>query len=104
MSDFLINPNKYPAPVISSTPSEIKPAPLDSQGSSFGQMLTNAIDEVNQVQQQATEETQKLMTGEVKDIHTTMIAVQKADLSFQMMMAVRTKLVNAYQEIMRMPV
>ncbi len=44
------------------------------------------------------------MTGETQDLHTTMIAVQKADLSFQMMMQVRNKIVQAYQEIMRMQV
>ena len=42
------------------------------------------------------------MTGESQDLHTTVIAMQKADLSFQMMMQVRNKIVQAYQEIMRM--
>jgi flagellar hook-basal body complex protein FliE len=46
----------------------------------------------------------KLMTGESQDLHTTVIAMQKADLSFQMMMQVRNKIVQAYQEIMRMQV
>jgi flagellar hook-basal body complex protein FliE len=41
------------------------------------------------------------MTGESQDLHTTVIAMQKADLSFQMMMQVRNKIVQAYQEIMR---
>ena len=44
------------------------------------------------------------MTGESQDLHTTIIAVQKADLSFQMMMQVRNKIVQAYQEIMHMQV
>ena len=44
------------------------------------------------------------MSGESRDLHTTVIAMQKADLSFQMMMQVRNKIVQAYQEIMRMPV
>jgi flagellar hook-basal body complex protein FliE len=42
------------------------------------------------------------MTGESQDLHTTVIAMQKADLSFQLMMQVRNKIVEAYQEIMRM--
>jgi flagellar hook-basal body complex protein FliE len=44
------------------------------------------------------------MTGEATDIHTAMIAVQQADVSFQMMMQVRNKLVSAYQEIMKLQV
>jgi flagellar hook-basal body complex protein FliE len=44
------------------------------------------------------------MTGESQDLHNTVIAMQKADLSFQMMMQVRNKIVQAYQEIMRMQV
>lgn len=73
-------------------------------GASFGDMLKNAISTVNELQLQSDHEIQKLMTGETQDLHTTMIAVQKADLSFQMMMQVRNKIVQAYQEIMRMQV
>jgi flagellar hook-basal body complex protein FliE len=74
------------------------------EGASFGDMLKTAITEVNEVQKQSDVEIQKLMTGETEDLHTTMIAVQKADLSFQTMMQVRNKIVQAYQEIMRMQV
>ena len=42
------------------------------------------------------------MTGGETDMHTAILAVQKADVSFQMMMAVRSKLISAYQEVMRM--
>jgi flagellar hook-basal body complex protein FliE len=41
---------------------------------------------------------------ENQDIHNTMIAIEKADLSFQMMMQIRNKIINAYEEIMRMQV
>ena len=74
------------------------------EGESFGDILKNAISMVNELQKQSDGEIQKLMTGESVDLHTTMIAVQKADLSFQMMMQVRNKIVQAYQEIMRMQV
>jgi flagellar hook-basal body complex protein FliE len=62
-------------------------------GPGFGEILKDAISTVNELQ---------LMTGESQDLHTTVIAMQKADLSFQMMMQVRNKIVQAYQEIMRM--
>jgi flagellar hook-basal body complex protein FliE len=74
------------------------------EGASFGDMLKSAISTVNELQKQSDKEIQKLMTGETEDLHTTMIAVEKADLSFQMMMQVRNKIVQAYEEIMRMQV
>jgi flagellar hook-basal body complex protein FliE len=70
----------------------------------FGDVLKDAISTVNEVQKQSDQEIQKLMTGESQDLHATLIAVQKADLSFQMMMQVRNKIIQAYQEIMRMQV
>ena len=70
----------------------------------FGEILKEAISTVNELQKQSDQEIQKLMTGESQDLHTTIIAVQKADLSFQMMMQVRNKIVQAYQQIMGMQV
>jgi flagellar hook-basal body complex protein FliE len=74
------------------------------KGAGFGEILKDAISTVNSLQKQSDQEIQKLMTGESQDLHTTVIAMQKADLSFQMMMQVRNKIVQAYQEIMRMQV
>ena len=71
-------------------------------GVAFGDLLKQALQEVNQVSAQAEGEARNLMTGESADMHSAMLAVQKADLSFQMMMAVRSKLIDAYREVMRM--
>jgi len=79
-------------------------SPKGADGTGFGQMLQDAISAVNEVQKQSDVEVQKLMAGESQDLHETLIAVQKADLSFQMMMQVRNKILQAYSEIMRMPV
>ncbi len=81
-----------------------KPAGLEKNSGAlkFGEVLKDAIETVNQLQRNSDTEIQKLMTGESQDLHSTLIAVQKADLSFQMMMQVRNKIVQAYQEIMRM--
>jgi flagellar hook-basal body complex protein FliE len=76
----------------------------ENSGTSFGEVLKDAISTVNQLQVQSNQDIEKLMTGESQDLHTTVIAMQKADLSFQMMMQVRNKIVQAYQEIMRMQV
>jgi flagellar hook-basal body complex protein FliE len=70
-------------------------------GPGFGNILKDAISTVNELQKQSDNEIQKYMAGESQDLHTTVIAMQKADLSFQMMMQVRNKIVQAYQEIMR---
>jgi flagellar hook-basal body complex protein FliE len=72
------------------------------KGENFGQVLRDAISTSNDLQKQSNQEIQKLMAGETQDLHETIIAVQKADLSFQMMMQVRNKLLQAYQEIMHM--
>jgi flagellar hook-basal body complex protein FliE len=77
---------------------------IEKDGTSFGAVLKDAISTVNDLQKQSNQEIEKLMTGESKDLHETVIAMQKADLSFQMMMQVRNKIVQAYQEIMRMQV
>jgi flagellar hook-basal body complex protein FliE len=77
---------------------------VEKGGNSFGTMLKDAIYTVNELQKQSDLEIQKTMTGESQDLHTTVIAMQKADLSFQMMMQVRNKILQAYQEIMRSPV
>ncbi len=76
----------------------------EKAGSGFGEILKDAISTANELQKQSDQEIQKFMTGESQDLHTTVIAMQKADLSFQMMMQVRNKIVQAYQEIMRMQV
>jgi flagellar hook-basal body complex protein FliE len=77
---------------------------IEKNGTGFGDILKDAISTANELQKQSDQEIQKLMTGESQDLHTTVIAMQKADLSFQMMMQVRNKIVQAYQEIMRMQI
>ena len=101
MSDLVINPARTGDLALDSLSQREKPT---QGGTAFSEILGNAIDEVNSLQTQAGEQVQKAMTGEITDIHTAMIAVQKADVSFQMMMQVRNKLVSAYQEIMKLQV
>ncbi len=86
----------------SSKPGQDSGAPGAEGGLAFGDLLKQALQEVNQASAQAEDEARNLMTGESADMHTAMLAVQKADLSFQMMMAVRSKLIDAYREVMRM--
>ena len=73
-----------------------------ADGPKFADILQQALKEVNEAQHTSEQEARNLISGNSTDMHTAILAVQKADVSFQMMMAVRSKLVSAYQEVMRM--
>jgi flagellar hook-basal body complex protein FliE len=77
-------------------------SPSESTGN-FSQLLKNSIEEVNDMQVQSDQMTEKLVRGENVDLHQMMIASQKASITLQTTMEVRNKVVEAYQEIMRMP-
>jgi flagellar hook-basal body complex protein FliE len=68
----------------------------------FGDTLRSAMDEMGQLQSQSETKVASVLEGNGGDVHTALIAVEKADLSFQLMMQVRNKIVSAYQEIARM--
>lgn len=70
----------------------------------FGQMLTDALAKVEQAQQDAADAAQRLATGEIQDIAEVTIASEKATLALQLTVQVRNKVLEAYQEIMRMQV
>lgn len=76
----------------------------DVNGVGFSDFLKDAISKVNDLQLQAEEINQKFVTGEIQDIHSVMIASEKAELSLQFTLAVRNKILDAYNEIMRMPI
>lgn len=78
--------------------------PSINKGASFGEALSGAIGKVSELRNEADRAVHELATGENKDIHQTMIAMEKADVSFRLMMQVRNKIITAYQEVMRMPV
>jgi flagellar hook-basal body complex protein FliE len=71
---------------------------------SFSEILKESISKVAELEKEASEQAEKLTKMETQDVHNTMISVQKADLSFQMMMQIRNKIIDAYQEIMKMQV
>ncbi len=74
------------------------------KGKSFGDTLKESLDEVNKAQLDADKSIEDLVTGNNKNIHETMIAISKADLAFRMTVQIRNKVIDAYQEVMRMPV
>lgn len=77
------------------------PAAEAGQGS-FLNTLENVMGQVQDLQSQAQRHVDGLLNGNGDDVHSAMVAVEKADLSFQLMMQVRNKIVQAYQEVSRM--
>ena len=73
-----------------------KPA---SARSDFFSQLQSAFNQVEQLQTEADQQIAGLLSGQGEDIHKAMIAVEKANLSFQLMMQVRNKIVQAYRDV-----
>ena len=73
-----------------------------SPRSDFFETLEGAMDKVQEVQTGADQQVANVLQGNGQDLHAAMVAVEKADLSFQMMMQVRNKIVQAYQTISQM--
>ena len=76
-----------------------KPA---GQTGGFTEMLQHAVSQVDDLQGQAQGKITEVLKGNGGDLHSALIAVEKADLSFQLMLQVRNKIVAAYQEISHM--
>jgi flagellar hook-basal body complex protein FliE len=70
-----------------------------NEGSDFYSQLQTAFNQVEQLQTEADQQIAGLLNGQGEDIHRAMIAVEKANLSFQLMMQVRNKIVQAYRDV-----
>lgn len=79
-----------------------KPNVQDRQQASFSSILANTIQEVQQTGNEAHEATASLLAGDGVDLHQVALKAQKAELSMELFLQVRNKVVQAYQEIMRM--
>jgi len=73
----------------------------DIRSSSFGEVLQQSIEQVNRLQLEAEANINDLATGKQPDIHQTMIAVEKASVSFELLMQIRNKVISAYDNLMR---
>lgn len=90
-----------PLPKTALTPSgPLTAAPADG----FGQMLDGIVSTVTEKQETAQVMTRKVLLGESDQLHQSVIAMQEASVAFTMMVEVRNKLVESYQELMRMQV
>jgi len=73
----------------------------NSESKPFSKMLIESIEKVNDLQKQADKSIDELVVGDNKDIVQTMITMEKADVSFRLMMQIRNKILQAYEEVMR---
>jgi len=94
-------------------PRTISPAELEKLGSGvnrteggkpFESVLSQLVQDVNSSQIAATDSVQGLLSGQNVSLHQTMISIEEASLSFQLMVEVRNKLLESYQELMRMQI
>jgi flagellar hook-basal body complex protein FliE len=76
-------------------------APEEKPGQSFSNVLQKALSDVNTDQLKAEQSIQDYISGKETSLHNTLISLEKADISFKLMMQVRGKLMEAYQQIMR---
>ena len=79
--------------------------PLNTENDSpvnFANMLKDAVYKVNEAQVQSQQATMKLATGEIEDISQVTIAAEKAAINLQLAIQVRNKVLETYQEVMRM--
>ncbi|HEX4007604.1 MAG TPA: flagellar hook-basal body complex protein FliE [Acidobacteriaceae bacterium] len=83
-------------------PAAAAAAPPASSGTPFGDLLKDTVTGIDSLKQQAASAVTGVLDGSGVDIHDAMIATQKADMSFELALAVRNKAVAAYQQVMGM--
>jgi flagellar hook-basal body complex protein FliE len=74
----------------------------ENTGTNFSDLLKDAIGQVEDVQTENSVNSLQLLSGESTDIHTALITAQKAELTFNLAVQVRNKVIDAYNEVMRM--
>ncbi|TKI54956.1 flagellar hook-basal body complex protein FliE [Brevibacillus antibioticus] len=85
------------------TPVVNKPTPAEVS-QEFSSFLSDAMNKVNQAQVESSNLADKFAAGEITDLHQVTVAGQKATVMLQMTMQVRNKMIESYQEIMRMSI
>jgi flagellar hook-basal body complex protein FliE len=76
----------------------------DTQSKTFADTLKDAVNQVNTLQKESDTKMQELATGKTSNIPEVMMAAEKADIALRLMVQVRNKVIEAYQEVMKMQV
>ncbi len=82
----------------------VNPTGANGPSSSFGNVLGRMVEEVNSKQVAANQSVNQLVSGQNVSLHQTVLAMEEANISFQLMVEVRNKLLDSYQELMRMQI
>ncbi len=75
-----------------------------SSTESFVDMLKKGLDQVNETQSQADHAIKEAIAGRNKNVHETMLLIEKADMTYKLAMQVRNKIIDAYREVMKMQI
>jgi flagellar hook-basal body complex protein FliE len=94
-----INSNLSLGKVAGGGASPARSAAGSAGATSFSDALKSSIDEVSRLQQDASQAVQDLATGRTEDVTGVMTAVEKSDIAFKMLLAIRAKLMDAYEEV-----
>lgn len=91
---------------ITGLPDGLKPAqqpkqPTGHDKPKFSEVIGDLVKDVDQMQKTAEATTEKLVSGELEDVHQAVVAMEEAQTSFRLLMEVRNKMVEAYREIMK---
>jgi len=84
--------------------SPVKNVNNHDQNINFKEILYDALNNVNTLEQESAKMTEDFVAGRTDNIHSVLIAAEKASISLQFIMEVRNKVMDAYQEIMRMQI
>ena len=103
----MTNPIQFPGPIHAVQP--VPPSPqavpgVETVGKDFKSILLDSLNEVNRLQTEADQGVQRLLTGESDNVAEVLAAANKAGIAFDLLMEVRNKLTEAYQEIQQMRV
>jgi flagellar hook-basal body complex protein FliE len=93
---------RFPAPVEPLATPPSPPRTAKPGEASFGSLFAQAVQRVEQTHLESKEKVDRLLRGEDQELHEVVLASQRAELSFEYFLQVRNKVVQAYQEIMRM--
>ncbi len=80
---------------------EIRP---EAEERTFGDMVTDAINSVDDAKKTADQNVEDFVSGKTENVHDVMLSLEKADISFQLMLEIRNRVVEAYQELSRMQI
>lgn len=85
-------------------PDGCKQQAVDTSATPFSDYVQQSLEDVNRQMVDADQAIDDLVTGKNQDIHNTMISMQKADISLELVMQIRNKIISAYDEIRKMPI